>query len=394
MRALISELDGMGGRGTELISVYVPHDKQLHEVVAMLRSERGTAANIKSDATRSHVTGSLSKTMQRLSMLGRTPERGIAVFCGMVLPDGAAPGSERMFFREVDPPGRLDKYLYRCDSVFHTGILRGMLRPGKTVGFLALDAKDAGWGVLRGGALELIDQTSSGVPGKHRQGGQSAKRFQRLREMHLSDYYARVAEATRRHFLDENAVDHIIVSGPGHTKDEFTASKRLEYRLRGKILGCIDCSYAGPEGVREAFNRSGKLLGGVRALREREMVERLFGLLNGKPNMVSYGLDGLRRRISDGSADMVLVADDIGLVVAGLSCAGCAHAEAVVRREESLESRPCPGCGAHAVPECRDVVDVLASECADHGVSMEVVNGRSEHGMMLHSLGGAATLRY
>lgn len=395
MRTLLAELDGIGGRGTELITVYIPQGKQLHEVVSMLREERGTADNIKSDTTRKHVTDSLSKVVQRLSMLGKTPENGIAMFCGMILREGDAPGSERMAFHEIFPPRPLKQYLYRCDSMFHTGILRSMLKPDKTIGFLALDAKDAGWGILRGDGLEILDQTSSGVPGKHRQGGQSAKRFQKLREMHLSDYYARVAETTRRHFLDECAVDGIIISGPGHTKDEFAASKRLEYRLRDRVLGCVDGSYAGPEGVREAFQKSGRLLAGVRAVQERELVEKLFSMMNSKPGTVEYGIEGVRRRIADGSAVTVLAADDAGLRTIRVSCGNCGDSERTVRQHEVSAARTCGSCGAQVSLTDADAIDMLATECGKHGTAMEVVSGHSEHGMMLHSLGGvAAMLRY
>lgn len=395
MRTLLTELDGIGGRGTELITVCIPHNKQLHEVVSMLREERGTADNIKSDTTRKHVTDSLTKVIQRLFILGRTPENGIAIFCGMILREGDAPGSERMTYHEVYPPRPLKQYLYRCDSRFHTNILRFMLKPDRTIGFLALDAKDAGWGILRGDGLEVLDQTSSGVPGKHRQGGQSAKRFQKLREMHLSDYYARVAETTRRHFLDEGVVDGIILSGPGHTKDEFAASKRLEYRLRDKIIGCVDGSYAGPEGVREAFNKSGRLLAGVRAVQERELVERLFATLNSKPGLVVYGMGDIRRRISDGSAGTVLAADDAGLRIIQVSCGNCGISECVMRQSNVSAARTCNSCGAQVAMTDMDAIDALATECEKYGTSMEVVSGRSEHGMMLHSLGGvAAMLRY
>ena len=357
----------------------------------MLRNERGTASNIKSDATRTHVADSLSKVMQRLSAHKKTPEHGMVVFCGVVLPDGAAPGSETMIIHDIQPPKPLRQYLYRCDNRFHTDILHNMLKPDKTIGFLALDAKDAGWGLLRGDTLDVVDRTSSGVPGKHRQGGQSAKRFQRLREMHLSDYYTRVADTTRRHFLDENHVDGIIVSGPGHTKDEFAESNRLEYRLRNKILGCVDCSYAGPEGVTEAFRSSAKLLGDMRAVQERELVERLFGLLSTKPHMVEYGVCDVRRCVSEGSADTVLVADNIGLHIAKTSCSSCnTVAEVMLHQNEVSAARVC-SCGAPVSPTIRDMIDVLAAESN----TFEVINGRTEYGVMLHSLGGvAAMLRY
>ena len=44
IRKTLQELSKISGRGTELISVYIPKGKQLHEVITNLREEQGTAA--------------------------------------------------------------------------------------------------------------------------------------------------------------------------------------------------------------------------------------------------------------------------------------------------------------------------------------------------------------
>jgi len=49
------------GRGTELVSLYVPPGKQISEVLNTLKQEYGTAANIKSDTTRSNVQDAITK---------------------------------------------------------------------------------------------------------------------------------------------------------------------------------------------------------------------------------------------------------------------------------------------------------------------------------------------
>ncbi len=82
IRKTLQELSKITGRGTELISVYIPKGKQLHEVITNLREEQGTADNIKSDLTRTHVVDSLSRVIQRLKLYKKTPESGLAVFCG------------------------------------------------------------------------------------------------------------------------------------------------------------------------------------------------------------------------------------------------------------------------------------------------------------------------
>ena len=64
IRKILEELGQKSGRGTELISVYIPKGKQLHEIIGTLQQEQGTADNIKSDLTRSHVVDSLGKVIQ------------------------------------------------------------------------------------------------------------------------------------------------------------------------------------------------------------------------------------------------------------------------------------------------------------------------------------------
>jgi peptide chain release factor subunit 1 len=63
-----------------------------------------------------------------------------------------------------------------------------MLNDDKIIGILALDTQEAGLGILTGDRWEIIDRMTSGVAGKRRQGGQSARRFERLRENELNEY--------------------------------------------------------------------------------------------------------------------------------------------------------------------------------------------------------------
>ena len=139
-----------------------------------------------------------------------------------------------------------------------------MLQDDNIIGLLAIDAKDAGWGLLHGDKLEVLKETGSGVAGKHRQGGQSAKRFQKLREMELQYYFNRVAHITREYFIDIYKVKGLIVSGPGPTKEDFIKNEYLEYRLQNNIIATIDASYSGAEGIREAFAKCGDILSNFR----------------------------------------------------------------------------------------------------------------------------------
>ena len=53
-------------------------------------------------------------------------------------------------------------------GVFQTtqAFLKDMLKDENLIGFLAIDAKDAGWGLLHGDKIEVLSETGSGVAGR------------------------------------------------------------------------------------------------------------------------------------------------------------------------------------------------------------------------------------
>ena len=404
IRKMLDELSQKIGHGTELISVYIPKGKQLHEVITVLKEEQGTADNIKSDLTRTHVVDSLGKVIQRLRLYKKTPERGLVIFCGALPPEGGGPiGSEIVNAYELDPPKDLKTFLYRCDDHFHVDILKDMLKDDNLIGFLAIDAKDTGWGLLHGDRIQVLSETGSGVAGKHRQGGQSAKRFQKLREMELTYYFNRVAQTTKEYFIDIYPVKGLIISGPGPTKEEFINGNYLEYRLQDMIISTIDSSYAGSEGIREAFTKSGEILSDFRMVEEKQIVEKLFKHINSHSGLGTYGLNEIIKLLKNNVVETLIITDNTDLYRIEVKCKRCQHIQEeilerpkVISRKTELLNSPCPNCKAMDLEAIQqDIVDYLALIAAKTGSKIEVISGKAEHGMMLSSLGKiGAILRY
>ena len=404
IRKTIEELSKITGRGTELITVYIPKGKQLHEVITILKEEQGTADNIKSDLTRTHVVDSLSKVVQRLKLYKKTPERGLAIFCG-ALPreEGGPPGSEVVKAFEIDPPKDMQTFLYRCDDHFHVDILKNMLKDENMIGFLAVDAKDAGWGLLHGDKIEVLKETSSGVAGKHRQGGQSAKRFQKLREMELTYYFNRLATITREYFIDIYPIKGLVISGPGPTKEEFINNNYLEYRLQNMIIATIDASYSGSEGIREAFAKSSDILSNFRMVEEKQIVEKLFNEINNNTGLGIYGLDDIINHLKNNIVDKIIITDNTELYRIESKCKKCEHIQEkiverikVISTKTELQNSSCPSCQSTDINVFdQDIIDYIAILALKTGTSVEVISGVSEHGTMLASIGKiGAILRY
>jgi peptide chain release factor subunit 1 len=384
IRKVISELSGKEGRGTELVSLYIPPKKPIHEVIAYLRNEWGTAGNIKSDTTRNHVQDALTKTMQKLKLYRETPDNGLVIFCGALMTNG--PGSEVIVLREIVPPKPVKSFLYQCDDHFHIEYLKDMLREEKVYGI-----------------LEVVNAMTSGISGKTRKGGQSARRYERGREMELTYFYHRVADHANRILVEEYKVTGIIIGGPGYTKEDFLKTEFLNYNLRNNIVAVIDTAYSGREGVRELVDKAADKLQDVRLFEEKKLVQRFLGEVN-KPNGVAvYGLPRIIQALEKSNVETILVVDDVDTLRISATCKNCQTVREKfvpnskkTQAMQEITSEPCAKCGSKEfVIDETDIVDLLEERAIQVGAKVEVISSGTEEGAMLKSFGGvAAFLRY
>ncbi len=401
VRKLISELASKEGRGTELVSLYVPPKKPVHEVIANLREEWGTAGNIKSDTTRNHVQDALTRTMQRLKLYKTTPDTGLVIFSGALPTNG--PGSEVVNLYEIIPPKPVTAYLYQCDDHYHLEWLREMLREEKVYGILAIDATEAGLGILSGDRLQIPDHVTSGVSGKTRKGGQSARRYERAREMELTYYFNRVGEHATRVFINGGKVTGMIIGGPGPTKEEFLKGGYLHYELQNKVLVVLDTGYSGREGVRELVEKASDTLKDVRLVEEKKLVQRFLAEVNRQGGLAVYGLPRVLEALQKANAEVVLVSDDLDTLKLEAKCRKCGaiktevtQASVKVQKKQEMISTACGKCGGmdYDVVE-RDIVDILEEMAFQVGSKVEVISSGTEEGSMFRTFGGvAAILRY
>ena len=401
IRKLISELSSKEGRGTELISLYVPPKKPVHEVISNLREEWGTAGNIKSDTTRNHVQDALVRTMQRLKLYRTTPENGLVFFCGALPTNG--PGSEVINVQEIVPPKPVTTYLYMYDDHFHLEWLRDMLKEEKVYGILSIDSTEAGLGILSGDRLEVADIITSGVSGKTRKGGQSARRYERARDMELTYYFNRVGEHSTRIFVGDTKVTGLIVGGPGPTKEDFLKGGYLHYQLQKNVLAVIDSSYSGREGIRELVEKAADTLQNVRLIEEKKLVQRFLTEVNKTGGLAIYGLPRVLDALQKAIVETVMISDDIDTVKITMKCKNCGTMkERFVQNQgkmhamQEMISTPCERCKSteYDVQE-KDIVDVLEEMAFQVGSKVEMISSGTEEGKMFKSFGGvAAFLRY
>ena len=403
LKKTLQTLASKEGRGTELVSLYVPPGKQISDVLNQLREEYGTASNIKSTTTRKNVLDAIVKVQQRLKLFKEPPENGLVIFCGAIPQNGA--GSERIETYVITPPEPIHINLYRCDARFHTEYLQEMLREKETYGILLIDSSGATIATLQGRRLDIVRQLTSGVPGKTRAGGQSARRYERLREMRLQEYFTRVGEHANEIFLPIENLKGIILAGPGPTKDDFEKGEYLNYQLKNKIIDVIDTAYVEEQGVKEVVEKAPEVMRKVRYIEERKIMQQFLYEVGHDTGKITYGEEEVRRALESGAVNILLLSEGLEMTRVTVKCSACGYQEqhtvknkTMQEFEQSLAGKACPKCGATSlsITDKEDVVDDFARLAEYTNTQVEIISTETEEGQMLkNSFGGvAAILRF
>ena len=391
------------GRGTELISLYVPPDRKIHEVMGNLREEYGTATNIKSRTTRKNVMEAIERTLQRLKLFKQPPKNGLVIFCGAIPRDG--PGTERMETYVLEPPEPINVYLYRCDARFVIEPLMDMVRVRDAYGVIVIDSAEAVVAMVKGQRLDVLQEFTSGIPGKHRAGGQSARRFERIREQAMNDYFHRIGKHSYDLLAKEEGLKGLIIGGPGPTKHDFVEGDYLNYMLKEKILATVDTSYTGQQGVEEIIAKSQDVLKGVRYLEEKRIVQKFLYEIGHDTGLGVYGETQVRKFLNTAVVDTLLVSEKLNMLHVYAKCKNCGTVEdhlipqaGLVKFEQDLLSTPCKKCNSNAlyVDESKDLVDELVDIAEKQNANVAIISTETDEGVMLKdSFGGiAAILRY
>jgi peptide chain release factor subunit 1 len=387
----LEEIKELQGRGTELISVYVPPDRQISDVAAYLRGEYSQSSNIKSKSTRKNVMGVIESILSRLKYFRQAPGNGVIFFVGEVAIGG---DQTRMVQYVLEPPEPVTTFIYRCDSEFFIEPLWEMLSEKRSYGLIVVDRSEATIGILRGKRVQPIKNIPSLVPSKHGKGGQSAQRFERLIEIAAHEFFTKVSEVANEAFLGVEDLQGILVGGPGPTKDYFVEKEYLHHELMKRIIDTFDIGYTDEYGLRELVEKAQDRLQDMDLMREKRLMQRLLQEIR-KPDggLATYGMDEVTRALKIGAVDTLLISEGMKKDRVSYTCDNCGRNGRLIVDKHRNEIR-CEGCG-QVVEEKEnvDLIDDMFEEASKMGTKVELISEDSEEGeMLMKAFGGMAAL--
>ena len=358
--------------------------------MSMLKKEYALTQNVKSRVTRHNVLNALEKTMNHLRLFKKTPPNGLVIFCGNV---SKKEGQPEIKIWSIEPPQPLAQKIYWCDQNFVLDPLKDMTREKEIYGLIVLDSGGSDIGFLKGKKVLLEKHLDSLVPGKTSKGGWSQQRYKRIREEAINNHLKKTAEIAKSIFTQEKDLKGVIIGGPGPIKERFKEGDYLDYRIKEKILGIVDTSYTGDQGLQELIQRGESLIQEATAVRERKMMEEFFGHLQKDDGLSVYGLEEVKNAIDFGAVKTLLISEEYDWVEAKLSCQ-CGY-----KTEEKMKPgtiKKCPKCKSEMkVDEEIDLIDLLSDKARDLGSEVEIISVDTREGAQFKELGGiGAILRF
>jgi peptide chain release factor subunit 1 len=269
-----------------------------------------------------------------------------------------------------------------------------MVKDKKLYGLIVIDRREATAGLLKGKRIEVLSYATSMVPGKHRQGGQSSVRFERLRQIAIHEFYKKVGEKATEALLPyKDNLLGILIGGPSPTKEEFYGGEYLHHELQNRVIGLFDVSYTDESGLHELVEKAQDALQELDLMKEKRLMNRFLYEV-ARDGLAAYGEEEVRKYIDLGAVDTLLLSELLRYERVKYRCSVCGKEKEVTVKERVESPQFCDGPMEEI--ERRDVVLELSELAEDMGAKVEFLSTESEEGAMLYNAFGgiAAILRF
>jgi peptide chain release factor subunit 1 len=243
-------------------------------------------------------------------------------------------------------------------------------------GVLLLDSKEARLFCVRSDVPEEMNHLSTDLMNKHKKGGWSQMRFNRLRKGAIKSFLSEVVED-----VQESCIHHktrgLVIAGPGDAKNQLV--EMLPSEMKKKVLGIVDLSIDTPE--KNIVEVGDEITLEDERARSMERAEELRAEIR-KGGLAVQGVEATRDALSAGRASVLVLLKNAS--IPGWICERCQILEARKRPPET-----CPTCGGPTSPV--NVVEELYELAERTGAEVEFVE---EDACLASSEGVGALLRY
>lgn len=281
--------------------------------------------------------------------------------------------SPQDFFLSFELPMEIDNQLI-VDTSPYIMPLAMLKEEWESFAIVLLDHSNARLYLMSSAVITDTKKMHKEIMNKHKKGGFSQMRFQRLRKGAIDHFFKEVVDYLEG-FLEKEKVRRIVIAGPGGAKKEFQGY--LPEHLQKRVIELVDEDFDVPEG--KLISDSLESFFEKESEEENEMVDNLRAEIL-KDGLVAYGVDDTLDAVISGRAELLLI--NMGKKTKGWKCEICN-----IFRSGSTET--CYNCGKGVFDV--DVIEEMIEAAETMGTTLEFIKDNE----FLEELGGvAAFLRY
>lgn len=123
-----------------------------------------------------------------------------------------------------NPPNPIKKSYYRCDRKFHLNDLIYLYEDCLEYAIVLISGKKTMFYLHSDNNTKLLKQITTTLPNSHKTGGQSAQRFERVRNEKIGWYIKKIVELMTIYYVSEGLFKYksLIIAGPAQLKITIT----------------------------------------------------------------------------------------------------------------------------------------------------------------------------
>jgi len=312
----------------DLSNIFDPESKDTYISIYLNRYDFKQFLDKRIRECRSVLKGNLLKNFNATikdaeEIIKKTSKNNIAIFASYT----------HDFLKDISLPVEVENILV-VDSSPYIRPLARILDEWESFSLVLVNSNYAKIFSITLGKVDDTKSLSSDIINKHKKGGCSQARFNRLRKGAINAFLAEVAES-----LQKRSDEKIIIAGPGTIKKQFI--EMLPKNLKEKIVDVIDINI---KDEMELLKKSTYL---IFEKEKRESIQAVRDLKNEilKDGLATYGLEDTLKAVKNGQVELLII--EKNYKQSGWICEKCQAVEKGIKKV-------CPYCGNKT-----SVVDIL-----------------------------------
>ncbi len=309
--SLIRELSEIYDKNSQDAYITLYLKKDALDEKFLKRRERACRSFLKGDEQRN-----FTDTMEEINdFLQKNRTRNIAVFAS----------HKNNFLKSISLPVKIDNLLV-VDSSPYIRPLARIQDEWESFTLVLLSSNHAKIFSVSFGDVEQKKNLSKDIMNRHKKGGCSQARFQRLRKGAIHAFLTEVKES-----LEKTADKRIVLAGPGQAKIQF--QELLPKHLSERIVDVIDIDI---DDEKQLFTESIRLISDKEQQKSSDIVRQLKEEIL-KDGLAAYGVDETLQAVKNGQVELLIIEKDYK--TRGWICEHCQMVKEGVKLT-------CPNCGA------------------------------------------------